>query len=218
MKNHDMVDWSVRVLEAKVSYKGTHLSCCGIGAIQGFMCDGAPDAEELECVYDDAHQYFEYVLHMQKTPEAARTYTGDGLPDDIETPEDYAEWKVERETERFKNAPTLAAACQSLAYDLNEWSSGQFQQIVFSGCVSEFVPRTEGEGTYSTPFHAGTLAAWIEKEKYGDLWSGPVSHNDNHGSMVQTWIWVPPWVADEAEYASTYENCDAAELEETIYG
>jgi hypothetical protein len=217
MKNHEWINWDARIVEARVSYRGSHMSCCGIGAVHGFQGDGEPDDYECENEYDDAYQYWEYIIDMYETPEEARKYIDPSMPEDIETAEDYAQHRVDKLLAKYENTSTLHEAVRDLARELNEWSQGMYQQIVFSGCVSEYVPRTDGAGTYNTPFHAGTLAAWIEKNNYGHLWSGPVSHNDNHASMVMAWIWVPPWVEDEEAECSTYADCEAAELEETIY-
>ncbi len=229
-----IVDWSQKVRNACIQYKQSHLSCCGIGAFQGFTGSLEPDWDEVADEYREQYEYnLDYYVETEdddgeELPErermilAAIECCGPSMrrkadEEKWEDVDDFIDWRLKRHVEEWDEAPTVGDECARIAEQMNEWAYGEYQQIVFSGCVSEFVPRVEGRGTYNKGFHAGRFAEWLAEHNYGHLYPGPVSNNKNHDSMVQAWVWVPPWVAEADEDYSTYANYDNAEAEETIY-
>jgi hypothetical protein len=224
-----LLDWNQKITStAGIRSKQSHMSCCGLGGVYGFR--GAIVEKPVDVKEDDA----EYWRYMEITygkdyntgeslPENDRISLTKmnvchGMPDWVYNASTYARWKYSQRLDEYNKSPTLEEVCKREARKLNSWSHGSYQQIIMSGCVSEFVPRTDGEGAYNDGFHMGRFVAWLKHSCYGSVFEGPVSWNANHNSMVQCVMWIPPWVDDECQYENTYANLTDAELANPVGG
>lgn len=179
--------WEQRVLNANVAGKSSHLSNCGIGGIYSF----AGTTVNLKETVERGRRLYKDYMDWYKNAADVRSQLG--APRHVENIDDYEQWL--RET---KGGEPLGKACRRIASDLLKWlGNSAYHQVVFSGCVSEYLPRSKGSGAYHKGFHAGRFAAYISLHpELGRIYAGPVTLNTNHASYVQAFVWVPPKTLD----------------------
>lgn len=189
--------WSQMVQNVHLGCKTMHLNNCGIGAISGFTGQPLDVKARRRSRISEWNNYMNWF-----SGNVARVQEHFRLPDNIVNAKQYAEHALERD---LQNAETLAQGCLRIAKSVIKWTrGGAFHQVMFSGCVSEYVPQSKGQGAYHHGFHAGRFAAYLSLHPtLGHIYGGPITYNPNHASWVQAFSWVMPQAYERQRAADT---------------
>ena len=223
------IDWDQKVMGVKIGIKSSHLGCCGLGGISQFSAVAFPSSamcwthEEVVRKYEMEREWRNYSGAL--TPQGAMRIGRALIPQSILNKYTQTDWNRCRGPKTFAttfltvrkrlsdNMPTLYDSIRKVAEEVDQWCTSSYRMIIFSGCCSPLVPRTEGKGVYDKVFDANVFAEWIKKSGCGALIEGPIAYNSNHGSMVRVWSWIPPWVGGIRKNVAAYMTPEDAEAE-----